>query len=85
LTLHDSPGIVGNDRDGNAPMAPAGGVAAPAMATGPIAAIAHVIPAIAVKRLSEDIMSISLCREAGATIVDVRGGRNLSGVPRRFS
>jgi hypothetical protein len=52
------------------PMVGATGVAALATATDPTLASAQVIPAMAVKRLSGDNMSISLCREAGATVDD---------------
>jgi hypothetical protein len=75
LTLHDNPGHdgrVGNAKDGSAPVVADAGVAALAIATGPTPAIAHVTPAMAVKRLSENSMSFSLCREVGATVETLR-------------
>jgi hypothetical protein len=83
LTLHEVPGsneVVGRDGVTNPPVA-IEGEAALAIATGPIPAIAQVIPAMTVKRFSEDNISVSLCREVGATCGEFEADANFRAHP----
>jgi hypothetical protein len=81
LSVHDCAGNnrFNSGRDGSGLVGLEGEGAALASATGPAPANAQVIPAITVKRFSEDnSMSVSFCREVRAAPT-LRDARKLSG------
>jgi hypothetical protein len=78
LTLHDdAPGQLGSVIEGSPLIAFGDAVSALANATGPTAAIAHEIPAMAVKRFSEDNMSCLLLSRGRGYRRRLRGGRKI--------